>query len=165
MLEDVPLELEIPAGIHDGQRIRVRGEGHAGTLGGPPGDVYVSVHVRPMEGIRRHGDDLVARGSVTMIEAAIGTTITVVTPTGPLEVELAPGTQPGAIHAVRGRGMPSLETGRRGDLLVEVDVRVPTRLSAEQRLELLRLEETLGDGAYRDDDDDGFMGKLKSAFR
>ncbi len=163
-LEDVPLELQIPAGIHDGQRIRVRGEGHAGTLGGPPGDVYVSVGVRPMDGLRRAGDDLVARASVTMVEAAIGTTITVPTPTGTLEVELAPGTQPGAVHAVRGRGMPSLETGRHGDLLVEVDVRVPTRLSAEQRVELLRLEETFGEDAYRDDDD-GFLGKLKSAFR
>ena len=163
-LEDVPLELQIPAGIHDGQRIRVRGQGHAGALGGPPGDVYVSVEVRPMEGLRRAGDDLVARASVTMVEAAIGTTITVPTPTGTLEVELAPGTQPGAVHAVRGRGMPSLETGRHGDLLVEVDVRVPNRLTPEQRVELLRLEETLGEDAYRDDDD-GFLGKLKSAFR
>jgi molecular chaperone DnaJ len=163
-LEDVPLELHIPAGIHDGQQIRVRGQGHAGTLGGPPGDVYVSVGVRPMEGLRRAGDDLVALASVTMVEAAIGTTITVPTPTGTLEVELAPGTQPGAVHAVRGRGMPSLETGRHGDLLVEVDVRVPNRLTPEQRIELLRLEETLGEDAYRDDDD-GFLGKLKSAFR
>jgi len=163
-LEDVPLELQIPAGIHDGQRIRVRGQGHAGALGGPPGDVYVSVEVKPMEGLRRAGDDLVARASVTMVEAAIGTTITVPTPTGPLEVELGPGTQPGAVHAVRGRGMPSLETGRHGDLLVEVEVRVPNRLTPEQRVELLRLEETLGEDAYRDDDD-GFLGKLKSAFR
>jgi molecular chaperone DnaJ len=164
ILEDVPLELEIPAGIHDGQRIRVRGQGHAGALGGPAGDVYVTVGVRPLEGLRREGDDLVARRSITMIEAAIGTTVTVTTPSGPHEVELPPGTQPGALHVVRGRGMPSLETGRHGDLLVEVDVRVPTRLTAEQRLELLRLEEGLGEGAYRDDDD-GFLGKLKSAFR
>jgi molecular chaperone DnaJ len=162
-LEDVPLELQIPAGIHDGQRIRVRGEGHAGTLGGPAGDVYVSVGVRPVDGLRREGDDLVARARITMVEAAIGTTVTVPTPTGSVEVELAPGIQPGAVHAVRGKGMPSLESGRHGDLLVEVDVRVPTRLSAEQRLELLRLEERLGEDAYRDDD--GFIGKLKSAFR
>jgi molecular chaperone DnaJ len=164
ILEDVPLELEIPAGIHDGQRIRVRGAGHAGTLGGPPGDVYVTVRVRPLDGLRRDGDHLVARASVTMVEAAIGTTVRVPTPSGPLEVELPTGTQPGAVHVVRGRGMPSLETGRRGDLLVEVEVRVPTRLSAEQRLELLRLEEELGADAYRDDDD-GLLGKLKSAFR
>jgi molecular chaperone DnaJ len=162
-LEDVPLELEIPAGIHDGQRIRVRGSGHAGALGGPPGDVYVTVGVRPLDGVERDGDDLRVRATVTMTEAAVGTTVSIPTPEGQLDVELVPGTQPGAIHVVRGRGMPSLETGRRGDLLVVVDVRVPTRLTAEQRAALVRLESELGDEAYRDDD--GFLGRLKSAFR
>ena len=90
--------------------------------------------------------------------------MTVPTPEGTLEIELAPGTQPGAVHTVRGRGMPSLESGRRGNLLVGVDVRVPTRLTGEQRAELLRIEGELGDDAYRGDDD-GFLGKLKSAFR
>ena len=164
-LEDVPLELDVPAGIHDGQRIRVRGSGHAGTLGGPPGDVYVTVRVRPLEGVERDGDDLHVRASVTMTEAALGTTVSVPTPEGALDVELAPGTQPGAVHAVHGRGMPSLETGRRGDLLVRVDVRVPTRLTAAQRTELLRLENELGQEAYHGDGDEGFLGRLKSAFR
>jgi molecular chaperone DnaJ len=163
-LEDVPLELEIPAGIHDGQRIRVRGAGHAGTLAGPQGDVYVTVRVRPLDGVERDGDDLRVWASVTMIEAAIGTTVSVPTPEGALEVELAPGTQPGSVHVVRGRGMPSLETGRRGNLLVGVDVRIPTRLTGEQRAEMMRLESELGDEAYRDDDD-SFLGRLKSAFR
>jgi molecular chaperone DnaJ len=162
-LEDVPLELEIPAGIHDGQRIRVRGSGHAGTLGGPPGDVYVTVGVRPLDGVERDGDDLRVRATVTMTEAAVGTSVSIPTPEGALDVQLAPGIQPGAIHVVRGRGMPSLESGRRGDLLVAVDVRVPTRLTAEQRAALVRLESELGDEAYRDDD--GFLGRLKSAFR
>ncbi len=164
ILEDEPLELEIPAGIHDGQRIRVRGGGHAGTLGGPSGDVYVTVRIRPFDGVERDGDDLRVRATVTMTEAAVGTTVSVPTPQGALEVELAPGTQPGTVHVVRGRGMPSLETGRRGDLLVGVEVRVPTRLTAEQRLELVRLESELGADAYRDDDD-GFIARLKSAFR
>jgi len=163
-LEDVPLELEIPAGIHDGQRIRVRGAGHAGILGGPTGDVYVSVVVIPLDGVERDGDDLRVRAVVTMIEAALGTTVSVPTPEGPHELELPAGTQPGAVHAVRGRGMPSLETGRRGDLLVGVDVRVPTRLSGGQRAELLRLETELGDDAYPDRDD-GFLRRFKSAFR
>jgi molecular chaperone DnaJ len=163
-IEDVPLELEIPAGIHDGQRIRVRGAGHAGVLGGPPGDVYVTVRVRPLDGVERDGDNLVVRASVTMTGAALGTTVSVPTPEGPFEVELSPGVQPGSVHAVPGRGTPSLETGRRGDLLVLVDVRVPTRLSAEQRSELLRIENELGDAAY-ERDEDSFIGKLKSAFR
>ena len=99
-----------------------------------------------------------------MTEAALGTTVSVPTPEGPLEIELGPGTQPGAVHLVRGRGMPSLETGRKGDLLVRVDVRVPTRLTGEQRAEMLRLDGALGADAYRDEDD-GFLGRLKSAFR
>ena len=165
-LEDVPLELDVPAGIHDGQRIRVRGAGHAGTLGGPPGDVYVTVRVRPLAGVERDGDHLRVRASVTMTEAALGTTVSVPTPDGPLDVELAPGTQPGTMHPVRGRGLPSLETGRRGDLLVWVDVRVPRRLTGEQRAEVLRLENELGPEPYRDEeDDDGFLGRLKNAFR
>jgi len=163
-IEDVPLELEVPAGIHDGQRIRVRGAGHAGVLGGPPGDVYVTVRVRPLEGVERDGDDLVVRTSVTITGAALGTTVAVPTPEGPVEVELAPGTQPGSVHTVKGRGVPSLETGRRGDLHVAVGVRVPTNLTGEQRAELLRLEKELGESAYRGADD-GFIGKLKSAFR
>jgi molecular chaperone DnaJ len=165
ILEDVPLELDVPAGIHDGQRIRVRGAGHAGTLGGPPGDVYVTVRVRPLEGVERDGDDLHVRAALTMTEAALGATVSVPTPEGPFEVELRPGVQPGTVHAVAGRGMPSLETGRRGDLLVHVDVRIPTHLSAEQRVEVLRLENQLGTQAYRDVDDDSFLGRLKSAFR
>jgi molecular chaperone DnaJ len=99
-----------------------------------------------------------------MTEAALGTAVSVPTPEGPLEIELGPGTQPGSVHVVRGRGMPSLETGRRGDLLVGVEVRVPTRLTGEQRAELLRLEGELGTDAYRDEGD-GFLGRLKSAFR
>ena len=163
VLEDVPLELDVPAGIHDGQRIRVRGAGHAGTLGGPPGDVYVTVHIRPLEGVERDGDDLRVRAALTMTEAALGATVTVPTTDGPFEVELPAGVQPGTVQAVRGRGMPSLETGRRGDLLVHVDVRIPTHLSADQRAGVLRLENELGTDAYRDDD--GFLGRLKSAFR
>jgi molecular chaperone DnaJ len=165
-IEEVPIQLEVPAGIHDGQRIRVRRAGHAGVLGGPPGDVYVTVGVRPLEGVERNGDDLVVRASVTITGAALGTTVRVPTPEGPFEVELAPGVQPGSVHAVRGRGLPSLESGRRGDLLVLVGVRVPTNLTGEQRAELLRLEGELGESAYRGaDEDDGFIGKLKNAFR
>ena len=165
-IEDVPIELEVPAGIHDGQRIRVRSAGHAGVLGGPPGDVYVTVRVRALEGVERNGDDLVVRTSVTITGAALGTTVSVPTPEGPFEVELAPGVQPGSVHTVRGRGLPSLASGRRGDLLVLVGVRVPTNLTGEQRAELLRLEGELGEGAYRGGDDgDGFIGKLNNAFR
>ena len=166
LVEDASLEVHVPAGIHDGQRIRVRGEGHAGDRGAPAGDVYVHVHVRPLEGVVRDGDDLVTVAELTMTQAALGCTVEVTTPEGPQTLELSPGTQPGEVQRVRGLGMPSLETGRRGDLLVHVGVRVPRRLSEEQRLALQRLDEELDAEAYRaDEEDEGFFSRLRSAFR
>jgi molecular chaperone DnaJ len=162
---DKPLEVDVPAGIHDGQRIRVRGAGHAGALGGPSGDVFVQVRVQPQPGLEREGDDLHAVAEITMIEAALGTEVRVEIPDGEQRLELAPGTQPGAVRVVRGKGMPSLQTGRRGNLHVHVDVRVPTRLTAEQREQLLRLDETLGEAAFADEGEDGFFGRLRDAFR
>jgi molecular chaperone DnaJ len=163
LLVDNALDVDVPAGIHDGQRIRLRGEGHAGPVGGSPGDAFVHVHVTGPEGLARDGDDLVAVVGVTMTEAALGTTVRVPGPTAEVELELPAGVQPGDVHLVRGAGMPSLQTGRRGDLRVHVEVRVPRHLSAEQRAQLLQLEEALGDEAYRGDD--GFFQRLKSAFR
>jgi molecular chaperone DnaJ len=157
------LEVEVPAGIHDGQRIRLRGEGHAGALGGGPGDVFVQVRVRPDENLLRDGDDLVAAAQVTMFEAALGTTVSLSTPEGTLEVELEPGVQPGEVRVVRGRGMPSISSGRRGDLRVRIDVQVPRRLDEDARDMLGRLAGSVGDDAYRGDD--GFFQRLKSTFR
>ena len=122
-LEDVPLELEIPAGIHDGQRIRVRGAGHAGTLGGPPGDVYVTVGVHPLEGLRREGDDLVARVSITMVEAAIGTTVEVPTPPARSRSSWRPERSPAPSMRSEGAGCRRSRRVVGGNLLVEVDVR------------------------------------------
>ncbi len=162
-LVDHELDVDVPAGIHDGQRIRLRGEGHAGPLGGTPGDLFVHVRVAEPEGLTRDGDDLVAAVDVTITEAALGTTVCVPGAQGDVELELPPGVQPGHVHVVRGSGMPSLQSGRRGDLRVYVGVRVPQRLSAEQRAQVLKLEEALGEDAYRGDD--GFFRRLKSAFR
>jgi molecular chaperone DnaJ len=165
LVVDKPLEVDVPAGIHDGQRIRVRGAGHAGAFGGPSGDVFVQVRVQPRPGLEREGDDLHAMVEITMIQAALGTEVRVEIPDGEHRLELAPGTQPGAVHTVRGKGMPSLQTGRRGSLHVHVDVRVPTRLTAEQREQLLRLETTLGEEAYVRDEEESFFGRLRDVFR
>jgi molecular chaperone DnaJ len=164
VLEERSLDVDVPAGIHDGQRIRIREEGHAGSRGGQAGDVFVQVRVRPAERLEREGDDLITSVQVTMVEAALGTSVSVPTPEGELELTLPAGVQPGAVHVVRGRGMPSLTSGRRGDLRVHVGVRVPSRLTAEQREALARLGDTLDAEAYRDGDD-GFFDRLKSAFR
>ena len=135
--------VEIPAGIADGQRIRVGAGGHAGVRGGPPGDLYVLVAVREDERFVRDGDDLVTVVDVAATQAARGTTVTVPTLDGPRELELEPGTQPGEIVSLRGEGMPPLRRGRRGDIRGVVNVVVPRRLTAEQQTMLDEFNATL----------------------
>jgi molecular chaperone DnaJ len=165
LVEDRTVEVDVPAGIHDGQRIRLRGEGHAGAGGGGAGDAFVQVRVRPEERLARDGDDLVTIVTLTMIDAALGSTVTVPTADGETELELPAGLQPGDVHVLRGQGMPSLSSGRRGDLRIHLDVRIPRRLDPEQRRLLLELDEQIGAEAYRDDREEGFFERLRSAFR
>jgi len=161
-----PLELEIPAGIQHGQRIRMRGRGHAGFRGGLAGDAFVVVHVRSDPRFLRDGDDLHTAVRVTMTEAALGTTAHVPAPGGELELRVEPGSQPGDVRVVQGRGMPSLQGGRRGDLYVRLDVAVPTSLSEEQRRVLEDFAREAGPEAYEPkDEDEGFFRRLKSALR
>jgi molecular chaperone DnaJ len=162
-IEERKLEVDIPAGIHDGQRIRLSGEGHAGVLGGRAGDVYVVVRVPPDERFVREGNDIFSRLDLTVVQAAVGATVTVETLEGPVDLELEPGTQPGDVKVLRGRGMPVLQGFGRGDQRVLVNVMVPRRLSPEQRRLLEEFERLSDDDTYRPEE--GFFEKLKSAFR
>jgi molecular chaperone DnaJ len=157
------LDVEIPAGIHDGQRIRLSGEGHAGVLGGRAGDVYVLVRVRPDPRFVREGNDIISSVDLTMTQAALGATVRVPTLAGDVELEFGPGTQPGEVRVLRGKGMPVLQGFGRGDHRLLVNVSVPRNLSSEQR-------ELLEDFARREHDrnykpDEGFFEKLRTAFR
>jgi molecular chaperone DnaJ len=163
ILEERKLEVQVPAGIHDGQRIRLSGEGHAGALGGRAGDVYVLVRVRPDPRFVREGNDVFSQADLTIVQAALGTTLTVETIDGPVELEFEPGTQPGQVRVLRGRGMPVLQGFGRGDHRVLVNVSVPRRLTDEQRRLLEEFERGSDDDTYRHDE--GFFDKLKSAFR
>ena len=163
LVEAKELEVEIPAGIHDGQRIRIRGAGHAGANGGIPGDAYVEVRVLRDERFERDGDDILAEVDLTMVQAARGARLTIPTLEGEHELELEPGTQPGEVRVLRGKGMPSLERSGRGDHRVLVNVAVPRRLSEEQRELLDRFEELSGEDTYRRDE--GFFEKLRNAIR
>jgi len=163
VVEERTLEVEIPAGIHDGQQIRLSGAGHAGSQGGRAGDVYVQVRVRPDTRFVREGNDVFSTVDLTMTEAALGGTVTVPTIDGAVELEFDPGTQPGEIRVLRGRGMPVLQGFGRGDHRVLVNVQVPRRLTEEQRTLLQEFERKAGEDTYRPDE--GFFEKLKSAFR
>jgi molecular chaperone DnaJ len=163
VVEERTLDVEIPPGIHHGQRIRLSGEGHAGLLGGRAGDVYVEVRIRPDERFVREGDDVYTTVDLTFTQAALGATLTIPTLDGEEELELPPGTQPGEVVVLRGRGMPVLQRRRRGDQRILVNVLVPRRLNDEQRRLLQEFDEHADDRTYGKSSE-GFFDRLKSAF-
>jgi molecular chaperone DnaJ len=163
LTEQRELEVEIPPGIHDGQRIRLSGEGHAGLLGGRSGDVYVLVDVTPDPRFVREGNDIVSAVDLTMTQAALGATVPVETLAGEHELEFGPGTQPGEVRVLRGKGMPVLQGRGRGDHRVLVNVAIPAHLTDEQRKlldEFARSEHERNYGS-----EGGFFERLRSAFR
>jgi molecular chaperone DnaJ len=162
-LEERTLDVDIPAGIHDGQRIRVSGEGHAGVLGGRSGDLYVLVRIRPDERFVREGNDIFSQVDLTIVQAALGVSVSVPTLEGDVELEFEPGVQPGEVRVLRGRGMPVLRGFGRGDQRVLVNVTVPRRLTDQQRRLLEEFERQSNADTYSPDE--SFIGKLKSAFR
>jgi molecular chaperone DnaJ len=157
------LSVDVPAGIHDGQRIRLSGEGHAGALGGNSGDVYVRVRVKADPRFVREGNDIYSQVDLTIVQAALGATMHVETLDGSVELELPPGVQPGEVRVLRGKGMPVLQGFGHGDQRVLVNVSVPRRLSDDQRHLLEQFEAASDEHTYRHDE--GFFDKLKSAFR
>jgi molecular chaperone DnaJ len=164
VIEERTLEVEIPAGIHDGQRIRLTGEGHAGNApGGPAGDAYVEVHVRSDERFVREGNDVYSTVELRFTQAALGATVPVPTLEGDVELTFEPGTQPGEVRVLRGKGLPVLQGFGRGSQRVLVNVTVPRQLSEEQRRLLEEFERLSTAETY--EPNEGFIDKLKSAFR
>ncbi len=158
-----PVEVQIPGGIMSGQRLRLAGKGHAGEAGAPRGDLYVGVTVAEDSRFQREGNDIVAVLDVPFTQAAMGTSVTVETLDGSHDLEVRPGTQPGEVLVLRGKGVPVLGGRGRGDHRVVVNVLLPRKLSDEQRSLLDRFEATVDEGTYSADD--GFFHRLRTAFR
>jgi molecular chaperone DnaJ len=139
------LRVDVPAGISDGQRIRLGGRGHAGEAGGPPGDLYVLVHVAEHEVFLRDGDDLVTVIDIPAPLAALGTTLSLEGLAGEeIELDIPAGSQPGETLTVRGAGMPGLQRrGRPGDLRAVLNVQIPRKLDRDQRDLLEQLAESI----------------------
>ena len=127
------LKVKIPAGVDTGATMRISGEGDLGDLGGPPGDLYVFIEVKPHETFVRQGDDLFLETSISFIQAALGTTIKVPTLEGETDLEIRPGTQPGEIYSIRDRGVKHLRSNKTGSLNVGVKVEIPKKLTKEQQ--------------------------------
>ena len=163
VVEERALDVDIPAGIHDGQRIRLSGLGHAGPAGSAAGDAYLDVTVLPDPDFVRQGDDVFTTVALTITQAALGAAVTVPTLDGETELRFEPGTQPGEVRVLRGRGMPVLQGFGRGDQRVLVNVIVPRRLSDEQRALLEQFDTSATAETY--DEDEGFFHKLKRALR
>lgn len=136
--------VRIPAGIEDGARIRLRGEGDAGTRGAPSGDLYVFVRVAPHESFERRGDDLISEIPISFVQAALGDTIEVRTLDGKEKLEIPPGTQTGDVFKLNDRGMPNINTAVRGDLHVIVRILTPRKLTEEQKRLLLEFAQSSG---------------------
>ena len=142
------VRVQIPAGIDTGQRIRVSGRGGAGERGARPGNLYVRVHVAEHEEFTRRGDDLLYYLDLTMTQAALGVTITVPTLDGDEEVAFAPGTQPGDVKTLKGKGVTHLNGHGRGDQEILVNVLVPHDLDEGQRRLLGEFDQTVTEEQY-----------------
>jgi molecular chaperone DnaJ len=157
------VSVQVPRGIADGQRIRIGGSGHVGEPGAPAGDLHVVVSVRADERFIREDDDLITIVDVSAPLAALGATVEVPTLDGPAQLDVAPGTQPGDVITLRGRGMPHLRRNGLGDLRIVVNVVVPRHLTKDQRRLVEELAQTMTDENLRSDE--SVFAKLKRALR
>lgn len=157
------VEVQVPAGIDHGQRLRLSGRGPAAARGGVPGDLFVSVSVREHPRFERHGDDLLHVLRIPVTQAALGAQLTIETLDGEEDLVIPAGTQGGRIFRLRGRGVPSLRGRGRGDLVVQVEVAVPEQLTGEEAQLLRRLAELRGEEVAPRDE--GFFSRIRSAFQ
>jgi molecular chaperone DnaJ len=161
------IDVEVPAGVEHGMRIRLSGEGEVGPGGGPAGDLYVEIEERKHAVFERHGVDLHAAVTLPMTAAALGTSLSLETLDGPVDIEVKAGTQPGTDIPLRGKGVPRLRGGGRGDLHVHLDVQTPQKLDAEQEELLRKLAglrgEEFPEGVFKPGGQ-GFFSRIRDAF-
>jgi len=159
------LSVKIPAGVDNGDRIRLSGEGEAGRNGGPAGDLYVEVNVRPHEIFEREGEHLSCEVPVSFITAALGGTVIVPTLDGQVSLKIPAETQSGRLFRLRDKGVKPVRGGQRGDLFCKVMVETPVNLTGEQKDLLRKLEESLkSDGRRHAPREDGFFEGVKRFF-
>jgi molecular chaperone DnaJ len=157
------VSLKIPAGIDTGARMRLRGEGEGGRKGGPPGDLYVIMHVEPHEFFQRDGNEIHCLFPLTMVQAAMGTTVEVPTINGTKPLAIPPGTQPGETFTLKGEGVPSLRGGGPGNMIVTIKVVIPEKLSQRQK-EILAEFDVLQKEKGDTQEDEGFFKKILHKF-
>ncbi len=159
------LEVNIPAGIDEGQRIRLSGKGEPGINGGPPGDLYVEIRIKPHEVFQRDGDDLHCEVPVSIVTAALGGEVEVATLGGKVSLAIPEGTQSGKTFRLRGKGVKGVRSSYPGDLYCHINVEVPVRLTEKQKKLLREFDVSLREGgAKHSPQTKGFMDRMKGFF-
>lgn len=156
------VKVKVPAGVDTGSALRLAGEGELGTNGGPPGDLFVRIRVRPHKVFKREQDDVIVEIPISFSQAALGDDIDIPTLEGKTKFKIPEGTQPGSIFHLRGKGIPHLQGYGRGDQIIKIKVVVPTRLSEKQKELLRKFENTVQPDQYQSRK--GFFEKMKDAF-
>jgi len=159
------LEVSIPSGIDEGQRIRLAGKGEPGMNGGPAGDLYVEIRIKPHEVFQREGDDLHCTVPVSLVTAALGGEVEVATLSEKVSIDLPEGTQTGKTFRLRGKGIKGVRSGYPGDLYCHVTVETPVRLTDRQKKLLREFDVSLKEGGARHSPQSkGFMDRMKGFF-
>ena len=158
------IEVKIPAGVDDGQQIRISGQGGPGKNGGPPGDLYIVIRVKKHEFFERDGDDILCEMPITFTQAALGDEIEVPTVHGKVKLKIPAGTQTGTHFRLRGKGAPNVHGYGQGDQHILVKVVVPKKLSERQK-ELLREFHELSSDESLDEQQDNLFKRMKRAFK
>ncbi len=156
------LSVKIPPGVDDSMRVRLAGEGEPGTHGGPPGNLYVAISVKPHRYFRRRNSDLLLELNITITQAALGDQVIIPTLDSEIALKIPPGTQSGKVFRLRGKGIPRLRSNGRGDQLIIVQVVVPTHLTDKQKQLFQELSQTLGKEVIPQAEK-GFFERIKDA--
>lgn len=155
------IHIKIPAGVEDGNRLRVQGEGDAGERGGPPGDLYVLIKVKEHPFFNRNGADLIYEMPISFVQASLGDTVEAPTLDGAVNLKIPSGTQSGTSFRVKGHGMPHMHWNGKGNLYVKVKVITPKKLNDKQKELLREFADLSGEEIYAEDK--GFFDKMKDA--
>lgn len=156
------IHIKIPAGVDNGSRLRVPGEGEAGTRGGPRGDLYVYIRVKPHKFFKREGNDIICEIPISFVQAALGDELEVPTLEGKVSLKIPEGTQTGTVFRLRGKGIPDINGYGRGDQHVKVRVVTPTKLNEQQRKLLREFGRSMGEEPK--EAEKGFFEKMRDAF-
>lgn len=160
------ISVKVPAGVDNGSRLRVNGEGEAGLRGGPRGDLYVYIHVKPHRVFKREGDDLICEMPISFVQAALGDELEVPTLEGDVKLKIPEGTQSGTVFRMRGKGVPNVSGFNRGDQHVVIRVVTPTKLNDKQKTMLKEFSRMGGEHTQtiNTGGDKSFFEKMKDAF-